>query len=196
MRERAAAYGGRLDAGPARTEAGAFTCSLRPDAETRRTMTTRVLLADDQELMRMGFRMVMDTQEDLTIVGEAANGSEAVEATRRLKPDVVLMDVRMPEMDGVQATRLIVESEQQRAHHHPDDVRPRRVRLRRAARRRERLPAEGRAARRSALGDPRRRKRRRGRRAQRHAPAARELRSPPPRRRSIRARARTSGWSC
>jgi DNA-binding NarL/FixJ family response regulator len=73
-------------------------------------MTTRLLLADDQELMRMGFRMVMDTQEDLTIVGEVANGLEAVDATHRLKPDVVLMDVRMPEMDGVQATRLIVES--------------------------------------------------------------------------------------
>jgi DNA-binding NarL/FixJ family response regulator len=73
-------------------------------------MTTRLLLADDQELMRMGFRMVMETQEDLVIVGEVANGLEAVDATRRLKPDVVLMDVRMPEMDGVQATRLIVEA--------------------------------------------------------------------------------------
>jgi DNA-binding NarL/FixJ family response regulator len=73
-------------------------------------MITRLLLADDQELMRMGFRMVMDTQEDLMLVGEAANGLEAVDATRTLKPDVVLMDVRMPEMDGVQATRLIVES--------------------------------------------------------------------------------------
>jgi DNA-binding NarL/FixJ family response regulator len=74
-------------------------------------MSTRLLLADDQELMRMGFRMVMDSQDDLTIVGEASNGMEAVEATRRLKPDVVLMDVRMPAMDGVQATRLIVESD-------------------------------------------------------------------------------------
>ncbi len=73
-------------------------------------MTTSLLLVDDQELMRMGFRMVMDTQEDLTIVGEVANGLEAVDATRRLNPDVVLMDVRMPEMDGVQATRLIVEA--------------------------------------------------------------------------------------
>jgi DNA-binding NarL/FixJ family response regulator len=74
-------------------------------------MTTRVLLVDDQELMRMGFRMVTDTQPDLSVVGEASNGIEAVEATRRLKPDVVLMDVRMPEMDGVSATKLIVESE-------------------------------------------------------------------------------------
>ncbi len=73
-------------------------------------MSTRVLLADDQELMRMGFRMVMDTQPDLEIVGEASNGLEAVAVARRLRPDVVLMDVRMPELDGVQATRRIVES--------------------------------------------------------------------------------------
>jgi DNA-binding NarL/FixJ family response regulator len=73
-------------------------------------MTTRLLLADDQELMRMGFRMVLDTQSDLSIVGEAATGYEAVQATRELHPDVVLMDVRMPELDGLQATRLIVES--------------------------------------------------------------------------------------
>ena len=74
-------------------------------------MTTRVLLADDQELMRMGFRMVMDTQPDLEIVGEASNGLEAIAATRSLEPDVVLMDVRMPELDGVEATRRIVASQ-------------------------------------------------------------------------------------
>ncbi|HTA06516.1 MAG TPA: response regulator transcription factor [Solirubrobacteraceae bacterium] len=74
-------------------------------------MTTRVLLADDQELMRMGFRMVMDTQPDLEIVGEASNGLEAVAAARSLEPDVVLMDVRMPELDGVEATRRIVASQ-------------------------------------------------------------------------------------
>ncbi|HEY1690196.1 MAG TPA: response regulator transcription factor [Solirubrobacteraceae bacterium] len=73
-------------------------------------MSTSLLLVDDQELMRMGFRMVIDSQPDLTILGEASNGIEAVEATRTLKPDVVLMDVRMPEMDGVHATRLIVNS--------------------------------------------------------------------------------------
>jgi DNA-binding NarL/FixJ family response regulator len=73
-------------------------------------MKRRVLLADDQELMRMAFRMVIDTQPDMSIVGEATNGHEAVAAAERLQPDVVLMDVRMPEMDGVEATRLIVES--------------------------------------------------------------------------------------
>jgi DNA-binding NarL/FixJ family response regulator len=73
-------------------------------------MTTGILLADDQELMRMGFRMVIDSQPDLEVIGEASNGREAVESARRLEPDVILMDVRMPESDGVQATRTIVES--------------------------------------------------------------------------------------
>ena len=74
-------------------------------------MTTRILLSDDQELMRLGFRMVIDSQDDLEVVGEVANGREALAATGRLAPDVILMDVRMPEMDGVQATRLIVGSD-------------------------------------------------------------------------------------
>jgi DNA-binding NarL/FixJ family response regulator len=73
-------------------------------------MTTGILLADDQELMRMGFRMVIDSQPDLEVIGEASNGREAVDAARRLEPDVILMDVRMPESDGVRATRTIVES--------------------------------------------------------------------------------------
>jgi DNA-binding NarL/FixJ family response regulator len=73
-------------------------------------MSTSLLLVDDQELMRMAFRMVIDTQPDMSILGEATNGHEAVGAAARLRPDVVLMDVRMPELDGVEATRLIVES--------------------------------------------------------------------------------------
>jgi DNA-binding NarL/FixJ family response regulator len=70
-------------------------------------MPIAVLLADDQELMRMGFRMVIESQSDMSVVGEAATGREAVVATERTAPDVVLMDVRMPEIDGVEATRLI-----------------------------------------------------------------------------------------
>lgn len=70
----------------------------------------RVLLVDDQELMRMGFRMVIDSQDDLRVVGEVANGRQALAAVARLSPDVVLMDVRMPEMDGVEATRRLVDA--------------------------------------------------------------------------------------
>jgi DNA-binding NarL/FixJ family response regulator len=73
-------------------------------------MSTSVLLADDQELMRMGFRMVIDSQPDLSVVGEAGDGAEAIAAVARLQPTVALMDVRMPVMDGVEATRRIVES--------------------------------------------------------------------------------------
>lgn len=67
----------------------------------------RVLLVDDQQLVRRGFRMVLDAEDALTVVGEAGDGREAVEAVRALRPDVVLMDVRMPGMDGIRATELI-----------------------------------------------------------------------------------------
>ena len=70
-------------------------------------MTIRVLLADDQPLVRGGFRVLVDSAEDLDVVGEAATGLEAVELTRTTAPDVVLMDIRMPELDGLAATRLI-----------------------------------------------------------------------------------------
>jgi DNA-binding NarL/FixJ family response regulator len=67
-----------------------------------------ILLADDQELLRMGFRLVLEAQPDLEVAGEAGDGEQAVELVAELDPDVVLMDVRMPIMDGVEATRRIV----------------------------------------------------------------------------------------
>ena len=70
-------------------------------------MTIRVVLVDDQELVRTGFRMVLDAQDDMTVVGEAADGLEAVELARRQPADVMVMDVRMPRLDGVEATRQI-----------------------------------------------------------------------------------------
>jgi DNA-binding NarL/FixJ family response regulator len=70
----------------------------------------RILLADDQPLLRTGFRMVLGAEDDLDIVGEAGDGAEAVDLARRLLPDVVLMDIRMPRMDGVAATRSIVDA--------------------------------------------------------------------------------------
>jgi len=74
-------------------------------------MTVRVLLVDDQALLRFGFRMALEAQPDLEVVGEAGDGTQAVSMTRALRPDVVVMDVRMPVLDGIEATRLIVAEE-------------------------------------------------------------------------------------
>jgi len=71
-------------------------------------MTVRVLIADDQQLVRAGFRLILERQPGIEVVGEAASGTEAVMLARRFIPDVVLMDIRMPDLDGIQATRLIL----------------------------------------------------------------------------------------
>jgi DNA-binding NarL/FixJ family response regulator len=72
-------------------------------------MSLGVLIADDQALMRAGFRMILEAEPDLEVVGEATTGGEAVAEAGRLRPDVVLMDVRMPEMDGIEATRRLLD---------------------------------------------------------------------------------------
>ena len=71
---------------------------------------TTIMLVDDQELLRMGFRMVLDSQDDLEVVAEAGDGREAVSLAARHTPDIVLMDIRMPDVDGVAATREIIAS--------------------------------------------------------------------------------------
>jgi DNA-binding NarL/FixJ family response regulator len=71
----------------------------------------RVLIADDQALVRGGFRMILEAQEDIEVVGEAADGHQALTRARELQPDVVLMDIRMPELDGLQATRRLVHDD-------------------------------------------------------------------------------------
>jgi DNA-binding NarL/FixJ family response regulator len=68
-----------------------------------------VLLVDDQALVREGLRMMVEAEPDITVVGEAANGADAITACRRLQPDVVLMDIRMPELDGIEATRRLTD---------------------------------------------------------------------------------------
>jgi len=70
-------------------------------------VSIRVLIADDQSLVRAGFRLVLENHPDLEVVGEASNGNQAVHSVARLRPDVVLMDIRMPELDGIAATRQI-----------------------------------------------------------------------------------------
>ena len=105
MRERAIMVGGTLTAGPA--DGGGFVVEAElPDHRSGR-MTIRVAVVDDQEIVRAGFAALLGTQADFRVVGTAADGEEAVELCRNERPHVVLMDVRMPVMDGIEATRRV-----------------------------------------------------------------------------------------
>ena len=119
MRERARIYAGTVYAGRAGDRGWRVHAELNCNGENATeykgeqcptTGPVRVLLVDDQPLLRMGFRLILEGEDDLCIVGEASNGAEAVRHVRELAPDVVLMDVRMPVLDGIEATRAIAAS--------------------------------------------------------------------------------------
>ena len=139
-------------------------------------VTVRVLIADDQSLVRAGFRLVLENHADIEVVGEASNGHEAVHGARRLGPDVVLMDIRMPELDGIAATRLIADAGTARVlvltTYDLDEYVYDALQAGR-----ERLPAEGHAAGRRGGRHPRRRGGRGAARADGHAAAHRGVRA-------------------
>jgi DNA-binding NarL/FixJ family response regulator len=80
------------------------------DASSAGNAPIKVLLADDEGLVRSGFKVLLDLEDDITVVGEATNGAEAVERARATRPDVVLMDIRMPKLDGIQATSQLAKT--------------------------------------------------------------------------------------
>ncbi len=106
MRERVSLFGGQFEAGPG---GGWWFPRLRTPSV--RANMIRVLVADDQAMVRAGLRLILEGQADIEVVGEAADGEDAQAAVRRDRPDLVLMDIRMPRLDGIAATRKLIEND-------------------------------------------------------------------------------------
>ena len=156
MAERATAFGGTLRAGPGPGRGLGGRGHAARLQGPRPGMTIRVVLADDQALLRKGFRMILEAEDGMEIVGEAPDGADAVRLVELYRPDVVLMDVRMPVLDGIEATRAITASAAGDGTRvlDPHDLRSRRVRLQRAAGGGQRLPPQGRPAGGARRGHP------------------------------------------
>ena len=155
LTERAELRGGRLEG---RRE-GVQLRAARLDPVGGVTTCASVLVVDDDPLVRSALGLMLGGQPDVTVVGEAADGRAGVEAARELRPDVVLMDIRMPGLDGLAATVALRRGARSSARDRADDVRRRRLRAARAGRGRGRVPAQGHAAaarssRRSARSPP------------------------------------------